>query len=664
MSIMTNDYHNTKIMVENCIETMDYKVVFWYSIVLAIGNAVDSIGIIYVSYILSTLNNVLTSIEKEWIAASIFIGMFIGGLIGGKLADIYGRRFYLLASYIITLIGFLCTYISSLFVNESVINASNNINNLILSCILCGIGIGSFIPIIFSLGSELFPSKYRGKLLAIVASFWMVGSVYTALIGWTLLGNDIYGNKIMTPEDGGNWHIFILLCSVPVCLGLVLTYMYIPESPTFILNKTYSHIHLSNDQKLHEMSKYLVLVNAQGWNMQLNSNSEPEAIASKSRNNSEHHRKGFGTSTGTGIGVEPSSPMHGNNNHSISVGIGQGSSTTGTYRDDKLYSGLSLTDINTAHNGRDGQDLSMGYSMRSTATVATTNNNLWYLSIVWFTLNFASSGILLWVNILYDHIDIHNIYGTSFIYALASLPGAIYGYYYIDRLGRYMMLYGGMMVSALSIVGMMISIACYYQFQANTTSIGAIIATLFLIISSVVFSAATVVSWNAVETLSVESFPSSIRPTSVGILTAWARVGAIVAQFVFGELEHHILILLCCTCIALLIGAMCGRYVPDTTGVLLVAHSDELSQISLGDLNCANMSMNDDNNGGQTGNGTGNGTVIKSVVIGDEIDEIDVEKNMNMDIPLVVNQSQSQSHRNNESLVSMGSMFSNASVAI
>lgn len=202
----------------------------------------------------------------------------------------------------------------------------------------------------------------------------------------------------------------------------------------------------------------------------------------------------------------------------------------------------------------------------------------------------------------------------------------------------------------------MVGILGFNHYKENPTSIGDFLSTLCLITSSVVFSASSIAGWNALETLSAESFPSSIRPTSVGILTAWARVGAIVAQFIFGALEHHVLWLLLCACFSLLVGGICGHCVPDTTGILLT-HTDELSNLSVEDLAMNPMNYYSNSVGNNENVNEGGQTTVKSVVIGDE-----VTMDATMDIPLVVNQS---SHRNAErSLISVNSMRSNASVAI
>lgn len=102
--------------------------------------------------------------------------MLFGGLLCGVLSDAIGRRPCLLYSLVLNLIA----GVASAF--------TPSIAWLIVCRVVAGIGIGGSVPSVFTLGAELFPSHNRGKLLSVVASFWMVGAIFTGLIGWVMLG--------------------------------------------------------------------------------------------------------------------------------------------------------------------------------------------------------------------------------------------------------------------------------------------------------------------------------------------------------------------------------------------------------------------------------------------------------------------------------------------
>ena len=90
------------------------------------------------------------------------------------------------------------------------------------------------MPVVFSMGAEMFPSATRGAMISVIASFWMVGCIYSAGVAWIMLGNDLNGRVIY---EAGDWRGYALLCAVPVFLALVATYVYVPESPRFLIIK-------------------------------------------------------------------------------------------------------------------------------------------------------------------------------------------------------------------------------------------------------------------------------------------------------------------------------------------------------------------------------------------------------------------------------------------
>lgn len=112
----------------------------------------------------------------ELLSAAVFIGMLFGGLLCGILSDRIGRKPCLLYSLALNTVAGLASAFTP------------NIAWLIVCRVVAGIGIGGSVPSVFTLGAELFPSRIRGKLLSVVASFWMMGAIFTGLAGWIMLG--------------------------------------------------------------------------------------------------------------------------------------------------------------------------------------------------------------------------------------------------------------------------------------------------------------------------------------------------------------------------------------------------------------------------------------------------------------------------------------------
>lgn len=65
-------------------------------------------------------------------------------------------------------------------------------------------------------------------------SFWMVGALYTGLVGWMMLGDGVDGSRIM---PGVTWRPFALVCAIPAVIALVLSTFILPESPKLLVSK-------------------------------------------------------------------------------------------------------------------------------------------------------------------------------------------------------------------------------------------------------------------------------------------------------------------------------------------------------------------------------------------------------------------------------------------
>lgn len=64
----------------------------------------------------------------------------------------------------------------------------------------------------------------RGKFMNTVASFWMVGSLYSACTGWLII------TRV-------GWRVFVLVASLPAWTVVVLVLAFIPETPRYLLVK-------------------------------------------------------------------------------------------------------------------------------------------------------------------------------------------------------------------------------------------------------------------------------------------------------------------------------------------------------------------------------------------------------------------------------------------
>jgi MFS transporter, putative metabolite:H+ symporter len=152
----------------------------------------------------------LTRTEQSWLLSIGFVGMAIGATLGGMLADRYGRRTVFAATL---LIYGLATGASALVTGLAA---------LLLLRFLVGLGLGAELPVASTLVSELSPTRIRGRMVVILESFWALGWILAALIGFFV---------VPASEDGWRWAFAIGL--VPALYAVVIRWG-LPESPLFL----------------------------------------------------------------------------------------------------------------------------------------------------------------------------------------------------------------------------------------------------------------------------------------------------------------------------------------------------------------------------------------------------------------------------------------------
>jgi VNT family MFS transporter (synaptic vesicle glycoprotein 2) len=190
----------------------------YWCIILSLGvaNSSDASEILCISYILSDAAFEEHMMEdKAWkgslLAAAVFFGMLLGGLFIGSLGDWFGRR-------PILMLGLMCNSVAGVLSAF----APDVLSLALLRCV-AGIGIGTTVPPLFTLATELAPPSQRGLCVVICASFWMVGSVYVALMAmWVFEGM------------GLSWRVFAMACAIPSAAGAIAVHVLVPESPRFL----------------------------------------------------------------------------------------------------------------------------------------------------------------------------------------------------------------------------------------------------------------------------------------------------------------------------------------------------------------------------------------------------------------------------------------------
>ncbi len=147
------------------------------------------------------------------LGTATLVGMFFGGLIGGYLTDIIGRK----KMFLIDMIVMLVVSVLQFFANDPI--------QLVILRIILGIAVGADYPIAGALMAEFSPKKNRGGLLGGINSLWYVGYASSFLVGYFMLS---IGDT--------SWRWMLASSAVPVFL-LLIARLNMPESPQWLATK-------------------------------------------------------------------------------------------------------------------------------------------------------------------------------------------------------------------------------------------------------------------------------------------------------------------------------------------------------------------------------------------------------------------------------------------
>lgn len=160
---------------------------------------------------------IVAALAIEWklaphhigLAAAInSIGMAVGALAAGSLADKLGRKTVLLWTLVIFSIASGLSALAGSFIVLCALR------------FIAGFGLGGELPVASTLVSESVPTKDRGRAVVLLESFWAIGWIVSALIAYFVI-----------PEYG--WRIAFVIGALPCFYALVLR-RTIEDSPRFL----------------------------------------------------------------------------------------------------------------------------------------------------------------------------------------------------------------------------------------------------------------------------------------------------------------------------------------------------------------------------------------------------------------------------------------------
>lgn len=181
--------------------------------------AADALEVLIASFVLPGLALSFglerTGTQATLFLSAAFVGMFVGALFWGPLADRIGRRGVLLTTVSLGVLFGLGAAIAPSF------------ELVLLLRFLTGFAIGGTLPVDYALLAEFVPTKLRGRYLVLLESFWALGTVAAALLSWWLF-------TTLPPTDAWRW--LLGLAAVPGLVSLWIR-VSVPESPRFLLLK-------------------------------------------------------------------------------------------------------------------------------------------------------------------------------------------------------------------------------------------------------------------------------------------------------------------------------------------------------------------------------------------------------------------------------------------
>ncbi len=188
---------------------------FHYMLLLVIGLGwmFDAMDTGLISFILAKMSEdwQMTAEHKSWVVSIGFIGMAIGAICSGALADRFGRKtVFALTLVIYSLATAACAF-------------APNLTWLLVFRFIVGLGLGGQLPVAVTLVSEYIPAHVRGRFIVLLESFWGLGWLVAALV-----------SRFVIPDFG--WQAAFLIGGIPAFYAIVI-WKYVPESIPFLIQR-------------------------------------------------------------------------------------------------------------------------------------------------------------------------------------------------------------------------------------------------------------------------------------------------------------------------------------------------------------------------------------------------------------------------------------------
>lgn len=197
-------------------------------LIMCLGWAFDAMDTGIISFVLPKLMSAwkLDAAQVGYIGSVGLVGMSIGAMLGGTIADYIGRKQVFAATLVIYSLG------------TGACGLAWNYESLLFFRFLVGFGLGGQLPVAITLMSEYSPTEYRGRMIVLLESSWAFGWLAAAIISYLLI-----------PKYG--WQVAFYIGAIPA-LYVFYLWRVVPESAMFLMKKgrvDEAHALVSNIEK-------------------------------------------------------------------------------------------------------------------------------------------------------------------------------------------------------------------------------------------------------------------------------------------------------------------------------------------------------------------------------------------------------------------------------
>ena len=185
--------------------------------------ALAAMEVLLISFTLSRMITAwgLTGSQAGALGSASLIGMVLGSVGGGRLADRWGRVTTFQAA--VLLYG-LAAGLTALAVGY---------HSAFFLRVVTGVGIGATATVATTYLSEHLPTEGRGRYLTYLDTFWAIGTILAVVTAWVVLSPT--GTPMVDATGVDDWRLLFLFATAPIALVPVIRSL--EETPYYLVER-------------------------------------------------------------------------------------------------------------------------------------------------------------------------------------------------------------------------------------------------------------------------------------------------------------------------------------------------------------------------------------------------------------------------------------------